>query len=356
MTETAGRNRDRVRKLESQFAALTSQTEAVRKHFRIGGKPVTIVTTNRDVFTASCEALEHLECPESNTEPSLTVTIWESETPPFKLDIAEWNSAATPWKNRDRDADGDEPPLFLHFSDQEAGQLTVFDPKNRRGYVVFRDLSQIPTWERATPLRDLLNTWANAFDAHLVHGSVIGNLDSAVLLAGKGGSGKSSTALGCLKHPSLFFIGDDVCMIRRNGSQAEAYNLYHSAKLLEHDIEDHAPDGLVPIPDRKQKDGKPTFFLWPQMKEKFAIHRQLSAILLPVVTHQEETIIVPSSRGKAWHALAPTTMAIMACDRARTFTWMSRLANDLPAFELQLGSDRKRIPEVIFQFLASHGK
>ncbi len=95
--------------------------------------------------------------------------------------------------------------------------------REREAFTCFRDAKRIPAWDVATPFRDLLQGWNRLNDGHVIHGGVVADEENAVLLAGAGGAGKSSTALACLLHSDLYFLGDDLCLIRRDAHIARCH-------------------------------------------------------------------------------------------------------------------------------------
>ena len=64
----------------------------------------------------------------------------------------------------------------------------------------------------------------------LMHAGAVGYADGGVLLAGKSGSGKSTTALACLASDLLFASDDYVCVATT--AQPWVHSLYSTAKLV----------------------------------------------------------------------------------------------------------------------------
>src|SRR5690606_10227789 len=64
----------------------------------------------------------------------------------------------------------------------------------------------------------------------LTHTGAISNGKTAVLLSGKGGSGKSTTTLACLTE-GLYYLGEDYSILAPG---PEVFSIYNSAKWRPH--------------------------------------------------------------------------------------------------------------------------
>ena len=63
----------------------------------------------------------------------------------------------------------------------------------------------------------------------LVHAAAVGTDEGALLITGRGGVGKSTTALACLEA-GMQFLGDDYVVVGLD-PEPQVYRLYGSAKL-----------------------------------------------------------------------------------------------------------------------------
>jgi hypothetical protein len=216
----------------------------------------------------------------------------------------------------------------------------------RQALACFRDPDLIPAWDIATPFRDILHVWFRLHGGHILHGAVVGDRDHAVMLAGAGGSGKSSSAMACLRHSDLHFLGDDVTLIR-DGDDGKriVHSLYNSVKLLPHDCERFA-GRLSRLDDSTRGDGKPTFYTYPDFGDRLAKTRVLKGFLLVRPHPAEQTGVSPASQGDIWRAIGPSTMSLLPSD-AGGIKWLGKLAATLPACWLSVGSRREDIPVAI---------
>ena len=170
-----------------------------------------------------------------------------------------------------------------------------------------------------------------------------------VLIVGKGGMGKSTTALACLKS-NLFYLSDDYTLISSN-SLPRSYSLYSSAKKKPDDIE-RLPWLKPLIHNSNHLDQeKALYFLAEQFSYRIINEFPLKAILIPRITGQVDSNLEPASAIAALTALVPSTIKQLpgtgkeACDR------MTKLTQKLPSYYFNLGTDLAQIPKVIHNLL-----
>ncbi|OWY59095.1 hypothetical protein B7486_76400, partial [cyanobacterium TDX16] len=92
-----------------------------------------------------------------------------------------------------------------------------------------------PLWEHVAPLRGLISWWAGMNGAGLVHGASMAIDGRAVLLVGKGGTGKSTTSLAS-PHAGWTLLGDDYAIVEP-GPPARVHVLYGRAKATQKTME-----------------------------------------------------------------------------------------------------------------------
>ena len=111
--------------------------------------------------------------------------------------------------------------------------IRVADHLARRYLLGVEGVANLPWWEGGAPFRRQLH-WALAPDALPVHAAAVGDARGAALLVGRGGSGKSSTAVACLAA-GLGFLGDDYCILRFE-PEPVVHSLYCSAKVTNEEL------------------------------------------------------------------------------------------------------------------------
>jgi hypothetical protein len=169
-----------------------------------------------------------------------------------------------------------------------------------------------------------------------------------VLLAGRGGSGKSTTTLLCL-NDGMDYAGDDYCAVDCN-APIYIHSLYNTAKLLPRDLERFPelhkriwnPQSLV-----ENSPDKATFFLSDLAPERMSSGFTLRALLIPRVSGERDTYLTPCGPAAALAAIAPSTVAQLPSAGQADMDRMAELASKLPAHILHLGSDLAQIPDVV---------
>lgn len=201
-------------------------------------------------------------------------------------------------------------------------------------------------------MRTILHWWADQGIYQFIHGGAVGLPTGGVLLAGKGGTGKSTTALACLEA-GLLYASDDYCLVRTDPLPF-AYSVYNTAKLRG-DLDLERFPNLAPLVSNqsRQKDDKAVFFLEQHFPEKVSRGFPIRAIILPQITDGKESRLRNASAGVAMTALAPSTLLQLPGAGAMEFKTISNLVRKVPAYILELGTEINRIPDAIFSLLSN---
>lgn len=331
----------------------------VREH-SIAGRRVNLCFAGRRWSDLLTKALAHLAVRQGIThsnKPGLTVHLWDGSIQPrsrilgaYLTTLAEhWFEYAGP---RGALLDVDGPPVWA-FYHPGPDILSVIDLEEGTAFYWKRDLSALPYYEAGSPLRTLLHIWMREQAIHFVHAAAVGTASGGVLLAGKGGSGKSTTALACLGS-MLKYAADDYCMAGLEQGQARAYSLYNTTKLNGAADLARFPK-LAPWVWNQHRDDteKATIFLHDHAPERLISGFPLQAILLPVVAGCGGTSLEPCSAHEALLALAPSTMAQLPASGPRDLAFIARLVKQLPCYRLLVGRDLTTVPFTITALLDS---
>ncbi len=322
---------------------------AVRCSYEIGAQHIAVHYLSEELHARLHPSLEHLAI-SSDGAADLTIVAQASKSPPLQLTNDEWTAACQRWSQSDISPDAPS----ANFTPGEGGRLDLIATARRVALSSFRDVKLIPAWDMATPFRDLLHQWFRAHDGHLIHGAVVADGQSAVVLAGTYRAGKSSTAFACLRHSNLECLGDDVFLARKIGDAWHAFSLYNACKLLPHDVARFTQD-LRPLDDSVRGDGKPTFYLYPAFAGRLPRQRRLAAILLPRITGKTGTTFAPAKPGETWRALVPSTLALTPAS-PEGIQWLTNLARHVPSWWLNIGTHREEIPSGIAELILLAGQ
>lgn len=301
-------------------------------------------------------ALAHLKI-DPVTKPDLTIYLWDSVStntplPLLASSLIELVSSNF-WRLLDTrmEIKGYNSDRFFSIFNVGSHLLSVLDRQENIALYWTEDAQALPYWDRGSPLRGIINWWMSQKNLQFVHAGAVGTEQGAVLLAGKGGSGKSSTALSCL-NSDLLYASDDYCLVETD-PKPMVYSLYNTAKLKGKEDLARFPH-LAPLfnnLDRLDQE-KAMIFVREHFPEKIINQLPLKAVLVPRVTGKPDTKISPTSAMVALKALAPSTIFQLPKTGQSAFARMSRLVRQVPAYCLELGTDIPQIPQTIAQLLS----
>lgn len=318
---------------------------AVDRFYNIGGYRVRLRFAGPALLEGVTPALQHLAIPPTAT-PHLTVCIWDSVSTGTEMPPPPWTADDYLARGEIRGYNNERMYTAFHVG---ANTLNMLDRQQDRAFYWIRDARDLPYYESGSPLRTILHWWMGDHGRQYTHAAAIGTPEGGVLLAGKGGSGKSTTALSCL-HSPLVYAGDDYCLLRLD-ADPYVYSLYNSAKLKPDNIE-RLPH-LVPYISNAGRLGpeKALLFLQRHFPEKIVKGFAVRAILLPRVTGRPDTTLSPASAIAGLSALAPSTIFQLSGAGRKAFVEMSDFVRRLPCYYLELGTDLSQIPGVILSLL-----
>ncbi len=363
---TTSRSRELINALD-QFFVDEAQTygDAICTSYRIGGHGVQVRTLPGQNSNCLLEAIGHLAEQNSNSNSegrNLTITAWNSSSPSKSVPLAHlilgllrnWQAICGP-RGEVLDLHSDEISAIFNPG---PGVLSVVDFPTNRAWIFKCDDKPYPYWEIGSPFRFAMHEWFAAQGLQYVHGGAVGNEKGAVLLVGKGGSGKSTTSMLCAAA-GMLYAGDDYCLAdcRTDPGQPWIHSLYGTGKLVGAKDFTRLPElrDLSINPDSFEfgGDGKGVYSLariWP---ERVVTGMPLRAIIVPEIRGDVATTIAPCERKHALLGLLPSTVGQLPgccesdCER------IVELVESLPAYKLYLGSDTKQIPSVISKVLDS---
>jgi hypothetical protein len=202
-------------------------------------------------------------------------------------------------------------------------------------------------YERGKPLHYLLSLWHNDRGTFVIHGGLVSQEGRGVLLAGVGGSGKSSSALACVCE-GFDYLGDDcIALEARADGTFSGHSLYSGAWI--------DPRHLAWFPALATQVLEPTggeekaLVLLDQVRPaRLARTTRLCAIALPRVAGGAVASLRRASQGEALMALAPSSLVLFApSPGASGMRQLGQLVRGLPAYWLDVGTDMPSIPRAI---------
>jgi hypothetical protein len=291
-------------------------------------------------------ALLHLRAA-SQDDADVTFTIWDSAStgvemvaPPCSQDY--FTDRGDIWG-----FGGERYNVAFHWIECS---VSTFDRHTKTGVWWVETAKTLPYWTKASPLRSLFHWWMEMNGKQLLHAAAIGNDAGAVLITGKGGVGKSTTALSAIVE-GLHYVADDYVIVGLE-PQPMVYSLYSTAKLNPDQI-DKFPE-LAPYLTNDQYLGeqKAVMRLFPQFRRQIPSSMPLRAVLTPRFGSGEETSFAAVSPVRLWRAASFTTMSQLPYAGRQTNEFIQRTVACVPGLEIVLGRDLKGVVRAIERLLA----
>jgi hypothetical protein len=232
--------------------------------------------------------------------------------------------------------------------------LNLLDRERKTGVFWCADPADLEAWELGAPLRHLLNWGMPDHGWRLIHGGVVGGKSGAALLAGRGGSGKSTSTIACLRA-GMRTVGDDYCLLGHHDGELRAHLLYDVVKL--------APDSMARFPELsdhttpgiERTDLKAHVTLGSAFPKASTEHLEVRVLVLPHVGARTGAPR-PTDAAEALRALATSTLVQLPSSGEDALRALGGLIAPLPAYRLEVGEDIEAIPPAIAELLRRHAE
>jgi hypothetical protein len=330
-------------------SAAAAAGSVILRSYSIGGLSVTLRFAGPALVERLSAALDHHPRGAQGT-PTLTISIWDTVStgvpmPPFPRDAFDGGTSGA--------ARTSEPPAVRAKYRPDHRSLSLLDRGDDLAVFCVSDGAGLPSSETGAPFRLILHWWMADHGRQLVHAAALGTSSDGLLLVGKGGSGKSTTALACLGS-RLRYLGDDYCLVSFDPSP-RAHSLYSSAKLNA-DQARRFPRLASAIVNPEGLATEKALFLMHRhsphhIQDSFAI----AAIVVPRISSDSCSWLEPTSAGSALLALAPSTILQLPGAGCTAFATMSELVQRVPSYRLHLGADLAALPSLLGSALAGIG-
>ena len=335
-------------RFEDAFASAGESVGWVERDLSIGGRRVRLRFAGEALVDAITPALAHVLA-DRQGEPGAVIGLWDSASTGVAVPAFSWDAPK-----------GDEPTevryngerlTAVYNTDPRSGArvLSMFDAQSRATVVWCNDHGRLPWYERAAPLRSSLNWSLAGPRRHFAHGAVVSVDGDGVLLAGRKGSGKSTTALACIEA-GLGYIGDDYVLLSMDG-EPEAHSLYCTAKVNADSL------SLVPGIARAASttdvglNEKIVLDLRGHRPRQLRTRAHIRALLVPRVTGGDGPTLRRASPAEGLRALAPSTIYQLPSSRGAALRPMADLARTVPTYVLELGGNALETPVLISDLL-----
>ncbi len=334
----------------AKFEEASRNKSVITKYYLVANLKVALHFAGPTLLDDLTSALAHLEV-EPFEKAQLNLKVWDSYStqttmvkPPCEWsDFTDrgdiWGFSSTRIKTA------------FHWSEYS---LNLLDHARDEALFWVEKPNAFPYWVSSSPFRTIFSWLLEKHQGQLVHAAAVGNNQSVVLITGKGGVGKSSTALKALNN-GFTFLGDDYLALRKSASGYCAYSLYSSAKIVYHDLERYprlSPYLQARLTDNQEKG---VYFLYPAFQSQIRSALQLKAVLQPQIVPEEESSLVPVKKNNLLEALRFTTMAQLPYSGEYTRNFFNSLVESVSGAQIQLGSNTNSILKTLQASLQAKG-
>lgn len=269
-------------------------------------------------------ALDHLASP---SEAAPEFEVWVQGGAPGRNNVPE-----SPWDEVDFLPRGEirgGRDGRIHAAYSLWGVLTLRD-QSGANHLWIKDLAVLPGLEWASPLRTMLFWWLVSEGLVPVHGAVVSDGESAVLLVGPAGSGKSRVVAAAV-DAGMDIVADDYVAVE-TGDPTFAHSLYATARMDADLVPDsaHLFEGADTVPwDRKRT------ILLPHVAQSI----RLGGVLVVAQTASTSSEVEGAGLAEVLRAIGPSTVMQIPGSGQEHFTACADLARSLPRGRLRAGSD-----------------
>lgn len=246
----------------------------------------------------------------------------------------------------------DDGPVLS--SDESRGIWHLHDMSRQVGLYWVKTTRGLPYWEHGSALRHHIFWGSLACNQGILHSAVISNGRHGAMIAGPGGSGKSTITAAAMQS-GWRTTGDDFVVIS-NPQHPVSHRLFDVLKLTgmaEEMFGEFAAQAMNP---GRAEGEKAIIRMSGACPDSFVESLPVTVILSARLSHEPKSRIVPASRLQLVRALVPSTASLMRTGLEDIFAFSSELLRNLPCFEFQIGKNPFEGLEVLDAFLKDQGK
>lgn len=229
------------------------------------------------------------------------------------------------------------------------GSLSLINYEENSAIYWVRSIKHVPWWVAGSPIQRIIGCWMRKHKLELTHAAAVGFPHGGVLLSGKSGAGKSTTALSCLEA-GLFYASEDYCLVGVEPTPC-VYSVYNSSKLEPNTLRQF-PHIEKHVINKKRHDWeKALVFQQQYMPERIIKSFPLKAVLVLEITKKNDTFVQACSPGEALVELSASTIFQLSTSGKPTLSHYASLLKKIPCYKLLLGTDRALVAASVRQVI-----
>jgi hypothetical protein len=337
--------------VERAYERAAGSSGRVERRYRIGGQLIALEFAGEGLVPYLTPSLAHRAVADTG-EPAIRVRLFDSNTTgerfPVGTEVLEaLHEAGRPGAPA---IDGirtsyQRPDFGLSFLDVARSTALYWSPK----------AAMTPFWEVASPLTSILSWWMRDRGLEYTHGAAVGlaNGRAGALIAGRSGSGKSTTALACLAA-GMAFVADDYCLTSR-GPSPLLYSIYCSSKVTAENLAARVPWASQRVATTSRPgDEKLVLFAAERFPGQVRESLPLSVIVLPRMAPEAGSPRMrPATPAETLAALSISTLLQLPGGGAQPMRHLAELARAVPSYVVELAGPIESVPTVIADLLGA---
>jgi hypothetical protein len=328
------------------FQDATRKHDVMERHFRIVGRTLTVRFAGTVLVERLTRSLEHLAAAPAES-PDLVIEVWDRASTGVPLPPPPWTGEAYTPRG---DILGFNNERIRTAYNRPLGIFTMMDAGRRTAVYCSQDAGRLHYYEMGSPFRVIFHWWLGAQGYQFIHAGAVGTAsEGGVLLVGRSGAGKSTTALTCLAS-ELSYVSEDFCLLR-GGAELRVHGIYNSAKVRPDNLHrvPHLRDAVVNAGELDAR--KAMLFLHRSFPDKLVPDLPVRYIVMPRVSGREETTLTPALPADALAALALSTVKQLPGAGKASLDTMQEAVQRVPCCFLEAGTRMAGIPETILRLL-----
>lgn len=334
------------------FYSEEAQGKISRQGIDLCGQPIALHFNNSRLHELIIPPLMHLTIAENQATNHDIFVVDQASMP---LPIPEFPGRERPLeRNSAAPISLDSETIFY----QDNIWSVAYQPARNQLSLYKRDESQAVFWTASIddlypldgrPFRTIFQWFLGGLGHQIVHAAGVGFERGGVIITGKGGAGKSSSAVACL-NSDLGYAGDENVVVSIQ-EPLMVHSLYNSTNLDEKGISlmPFIQDSNVPI--QEDRIEKSLFYLHEHFKHKLIKSYPLKAIVVSNVLGNGVSTLKPVSGARALTALAPTSIFQIPENHKAAFFRMSKIVKQVPCYQLNIGSALDDVPVLLSDLL-----
>lgn len=294
-------------------------------------------------------ALEHLLIDSCKKQPDYKIDIWDSESTQMEFPASPCgiDEILVRGELEGFNSERFEVAFFTH-----ARMLIVLDHDLKRGVVCLATSLEIPAFELACPLRGILSWILRRNDTVMIHAASVGTPDGCLLIGGKSGAGKSSTALRGLAG-GLYYFGDDICAISNRLNSPTVFGIYSSGKTFSSDLKLFPTLKSSIHSHFEEFYEKEVYFFYNQFQGQLPLSGKIKAVIIPF---QDATLTIGFEKipyANALSVICSSTKNLLPHAGNEMFQILASILHQVPCYRFNLGNDPSLIADSLANFISS---